>query len=290
MNGRLAIPAMAAAGGVLAGMWLDALVLRSQSAIRVEAAPILERLLTGFIGSAEAADAVGSCPIASALPDRQPFMVAANANAVSGQVPGAESSQGTVTSAAGGGCSISQPAPGGGMSVAGAGASAEERAMGTGEVEKPVDASLSAPVAAQQIGDLTDEPVAEVAVAKPVSATAPVRRARPRAVPTSAKKAWWPARVSGELNLIYAGEAAFTGAIALLFDGAFETTDIANRNIEVRDQNGRAVKGTWLVSTNRQMLLFGAAPGLYSVSLGTGLADKGGRTLSASSEGHVFVR
>lgn len=199
-------------------------------------------------------------------------------------------SQGAMASAVGGGCSISQAAPGSGMIVAAAGAPAHVGGSGAVDDAETVEASKAQPRAPQQISDLMDEPVAEVAVAKPVTAIAPARRAKPRAVPDSAKKVWWPAPMSGKLNLTYAGEAAFTGAIALLFDGAFENTDSVNRNIEVKDRRGRAVKGTWLVSTNRQMVLFGAAPGLYSISLGTGLADKGGRTLSASSEGHVFVR
>lgn len=255
-------------------MWLDAPTSGSQTRIRVEVAPAFERLLTGFISNAEAAQ--GACPIAGAIPAQQPFMVAANTDAVGGNVSSAASmprdevsSQGAATAAASGGCSISQAATGSGITVAAA----------------------AAPDSPQQISDLMDEPGTKAAVSKPAVAAAPAGRAKPRVVvPESAKKAWWPAPVNGKLNLRYAGEAAFTGAIVLLFDGAFENSDGANQNIQVKDRSGRAVKGTWLVSANRQMLLFGAPPGLYSVNVRSGLADKGGRKLSVPSEGPVFVQ
>lgn len=289
-------------------MWLNAPTSGSQSRIRVEVGPAFERLLTGFVGNAEAADvpsspagaALGSCPITGAIPVRQPFMVAANTDAVGGDVRGAASmprdealSQGAATSVAGGGCSISQATPGSGMTVAAAGPPGDEGLSDTAEQPQPVEVAEVVPKSPRQISDLMDEPAAEVAPvneAKPAVAAAPARRAKPRVVPETAKKAWWPAPANGKLNLTYAGEASFTGAVALLFDGAFENPDSANQNIQVKDRSGRTVKGTWLVSANRQMLLFGAPSGLYSVNLGSGLADKGGRNIAESSEGHVFIR
>lgn len=100
---------------------------------------------------------------------------------------------------------------------------------------------------------------------------------------------WWPAKAEGRLNLTFAGEAAFSGAIALLFDGAFETSDSANQNIHVTSKNGAPIKGQWVVATNRQMLLFRAAPGRYVVKVGESLQDGSGRTIAAAAQGVVQV-
>ena len=40
---------------------------------------------------------------------------------------------------------------------------------------------------------------------------------------------------------------------------------------------------------NKSMLLLNVDPGLYTVEIGSGLADKGGRAVSAGSSGAVFV-
>lgn len=167
------------------------------------------------------------------------------------------------------------------------------------------------PVVVKAAGYPGDAPAAEVAGTESVSeaapayeepsysepateaAPAPKPKAKPKApkvAPPEAKLAWWPAKTAGKLNLTYAGEASFTKAIVLLFDGAFDTAQSANDNIKVTTKSGQAVAGQWLVAKgNPQMLLFNVDPGLYKVSVGSGLSDKGGRGLGAASSGMVFV-
>lgn len=136
-----------------------------------------------------------------------------------------------------------------------------------------------------------------VAEAEAVSEPAPTAKPKPKttqpkqpkAPPAAVKTAWWPAKEAGKLNITYGGEASFTKAIVLLFDGTFDSPDSANQNVVVKNKGGEPVKGQWLVATNRQMLLFNVAPGLYTVEVGAGLTDKGGRTISAASSGPVFV-
>lgn len=147
------------------------------------------------------------------------------------------------------------------------------------EPAAPEPAAAPEPVAAY-------EPQAEVAEAAPK----PAAKARKPKVPETVKKAWWPAKQAGKLNLTYAGEASFTKAVALLFDGAFETPASANQNIVVKNKAGKKLEGTWFVSPNKQMLLFNVGgPGVYTVEVGAGLTDKGNRSLGAASAGPVYV-
>lgn len=144
---------------------------------------------------------------------------------------------------------------------------------------------------------MTSEPAAPRFESSPESEVAeapkPVAKPKPRApkkAPAEAKVAWWPAKTPGKLNLAYAGEASFTKAIVLMFDGAFDNADSANQHIKVTPQKGGAVKGKWLLATgNKQMLLLDVAPGLYTVEIGEGLTDKGNRSLGAASSGAVFI-
>lgn len=101
--------------------------------------------------------------------------------------------------------------------------------------------------------------------------------------------AWWPAKSDGRFNLTYAGDATFTRAIVLLFDGAFADPDTANRNIRVSSVAGEPVKGQWVVATNKQMLLFKAESGQYVVEIGEGLKDGNGRRIAAAAQGSVLV-
>ena len=140
------------------------------------------------------------------------------------------------------------------------------------------------------------EPVAEPApAAAPAPKPAPKRVSRPqtskpKAPPPEVKTAWWPAKTAGKLNITYAGDASFTKAIVLLFDGAFDSADSANQNVVVKTTKGKVVPGQWLVANaNRQMLLFNANPGLYTVEVGGGLTDKGGRALAAAATGPVYI-
>lgn len=119
-------------------------------------------------------------------------------------------------------------------------------------------------------------------------------RVRKKAVPSPADAkspatAWWPEKTDGRLNLTYAGEASFTRAIALLFDGTFENPNEANRNIRVTSTGGVPIRGQWVVATNKQMLLFKAAPGVYVVQVGEGLQDGSGRAIASAAQGQVLI-
>lgn len=125
----------------------------------------------------------------------------------------------------------------------------------------------------------------------PVAPAKPQPKAPPKlhTAPLDLKAAWWPPAQSGKLNLVYAGGASFTKAIALLFDGEFANPDSANAHIKVRTPSGKAVNGRWQVAANPKMLLFSADPGFYTVVVGEGLQDKNERAISASSAGPVFI-
>lgn len=135
------------------------------------------------------------------------------------------------------------------------------------------------------------EPAPAAAVAaEPKPKSQPAKPRAPKVAPPEAKKAWWPAKTPGKLNLTYAGSASFTKAIVLIFDGAFDSPAKANENIQVTTESGKPVQGQWLVAKgNPQMLLYSVEPGVYKVQVGAGLTDKGNRPLSAASAGVVFV-
>lgn len=167
-------------------------------------------------------------------------------------------------------------------------------AAGPGPAEAPADTSTAAaPKVADAPKPETAPKIADAPSRKKAPPSAPKATSKPpmpKSAPAEARTAWWPAKVSGKLNLVYAGEASFTKAIVLLFDGAFDNGDSANQNVRVTTRGGEAVKGKWLVATgNRQMLLFNVGPGLYRLDVGSGMADKDGRAISAASGGLVFV-
>lgn len=160
----------------------------------------------------------------------------------------------------------------------------------------PATASAPEPAMEMTASEPAPAPAPEFEAAPAVTAEpapAPVSKPKPRApkkAPAEAKVAWWPAKTPGKLNITYAGEASFTKAIVLMFDGAFDNADSANQNITVKPKKGGQVKGKWLVATgNKQMLLLDVAPGLYTVEVGAGLTDKGNRTIGAASSGAVFI-
>lgn len=165
--------------------------------------------------------------------------------------------------------------------------------------EAVADSSPTPPEVPEEVASIPEpapEPAAVEPAPKPVAAappapkrTAPPKTSKPKAPPPEVKTAWWPDKTAGKLNLTYAGDASFTKAIVLLFDGTFDSADSANQNVMVKTTKGETVPGQWLVATNRQMLLFNVDPGLYTVEIGGGLTDKGGRTLAAASSGPVFI-
>lgn len=142
------------------------------------------------------------------------------------------------------------------------------------------------------------------APADPVAAAAPTpapRKAPPPPAPRAAKPnprpsdaelvAWWPEPEAGKLNLRFAGEAAFTQAIVLLFDGSFDQADSINEHVVVKTREGRRVRGQWMVNVqNDRMALFNSGPGTFKVSVSNGIEAGDGRTLSTDSEGLVYVK
>ncbi|MES0873470.1 hypothetical protein [Sinimarinibacterium thermocellulolyticum] len=127
--------------------------------------------------------------------------------------------------------------------------------------------------------------VTPAATPRPTQRPAPVRTPVPRLTP------WWGPESNTQLSLVYAGSAAYTRAIVLLFNGAFDDARSAQPHLRVRDAAGRLVAGTWEVgANNRRMLLFPVAhTGLYTVTVGPGLADRSGRTVGKQMQGPVRV-
>lgn len=156
---------------------------------------------------------------------------------------------------------------------------ADTAPAGAAPAEEPAAFVMTAP-------DVMEPAAAAVA---PPPAPKPAAKPRKPKVPDEVKKVWWPAKETGKLSLLYAGEASFTKAIALLFDGTFETPESANQNIVVKDKKGNVIGGTWFISPNKQMLLYKVDPGVYSVEIAAGLTDKGSRALNAPSSGPVYV-
>ncbi|MDI3259655.1 MAG: hypothetical protein QJR02_08165 [Sinobacteraceae bacterium] len=134
-----------------------------------------------------------------------------------------------------------------------------------------------------------------VASAAPASAT-PKSAARTGAqnLPaTDAISAWWPVvdkRSPDRLNLVYAGEAAFEKAVVLLFDQDIGNPTLAGSHIQVLDDRGQPVSGTWESSpSNPRMLIFKTRPGRYTLILSASLADAQGKTLGSELHGPVYV-
>lgn len=128
--------------------------------------------------------------------------------------------------------------------------------------------------------------------ASKVSARPPVKAAARRrgTTPSATNVAWWPSPRQGKLNILFVGGASFGSAIAVLTDGSFNSAELANRSITVRNATThRTVSPRWVVATNKTMLLLAVAPGQYQVSIGAELVDAGGRDLSQSASGIVAV-
>lgn len=217
----------------------------------------------------DVADAAGSCPTGLTDPNAKPIVVVAQGvpGGPAAPPPGEEG--------------MAPPAP------------AEVAAVDEGAPEPA--AAEPPPPPAPEPAPAAPEPTPEPAAAPPPPKPKPKPKAEskpaaPKKAPPEAKVAWWPAKEAGKLNVVYAGEASFTKAIVVMLDGQFDNADSANQNIKVAPKKGGEVKGKWLVANgNKSMLLLDVAPGLYSVEIGTGLTDKGGRSVGTASSGVVFV-
>lgn len=180
--------------------------------------------------------------------------------------------------------------------------------------EPPADAgSVGGPeMTASEPAAFESEPVAESPVAEPVVETmpepeslvaeapppkpaaqskpkAPVQKV-PKVQPEETKQVWWPAQQSGKLNITYAGNVSFTKAIAIVTDGAHIDGAKANEHITVTTKAGKAVPGQWLVAKgNPQMLLYSVPPGVYKVTVGQGMSDRGNRSMPSEASGLVWV-
>lgn len=173
--------------------------------------------------------------------------------------------------------------------------------------DEPADAS---PPAADLPSAPAPEPVPEPAPA-PEPATPPAPPPAPPSAPEPAKpkpaaprtaaaentpradalSAWWPsAPTPGKLNLLYAGQAAETAAIALLFDSVFADTAAASTRIQVLDAQGQRVAGDWELASNRRLLLFKVKPGRYTVLVEADLSNARGVTLAGAAHGPVYIR
>ncbi len=146
----------------------------------------------------------------------------------------------------------------------------------------------------------TPEPTtAPTAAPKPVEEPKPsqaaVATARPTSKPAAPKPAltqWWGTPSDQRLSITYAGSAAYTRAIVLMFNGDFDDASKAAASLGVTDAGGNPVSGSWQVgSTNKRMLLFPVSRnGTYNVSVNAALADRNGRSLGASAQGPVQVQ
>lgn len=184
---------------------------------------------------------------------------------------------------------------------------ADQMAMDDGAppLEPPAEESLpslekleTTPPAPSAAAVPEPEPVPEpAAAAKPQPApTQPVTPSRPASTPPARKAEkltqWWGPESATNLSVVYAGSAAYTRAIVLMFNGAFDDSGSAAKNIRVIDANGKIVSGSWQVGAkNKRMLLFPVSKaGTYTVSVGSNLVDRSGRKLDKSLKGSVRVQ
>ncbi|HKY93313.1 MAG TPA: hypothetical protein VJM11_19835 [Nevskiaceae bacterium] len=181
-------------------------------------------------------------------------------------------------------------------------AAAEPATQAVAEASAAEATEVALEPAATAVAPAEPEPAsaesAPTAVSERATAPAPkpaAKASKPRAAKVSAKKpealtAWWPSeRTADRLHLTYAGEAAFGSAIAVLFDRPLTSADSANRHIQVLDATGSPVKGAWALASNKQMVVFPARSGRYTLVVQGELADGNGKTLGTSLRGPVAV-
>jgi photosystem II stability/assembly factor-like uncharacterized protein len=174
-------------------------------------------------------------------------------------------------------------------------ASAAEATESAPEPANAAVAEASAAEVAPEVAAVSEAPAAPVAEATPAPAPKPAARPKAKAVKASPAKpvaltAWWPSERAGDrLNLTYAGEASFGSAIAVLFDRPLTSAQSANQHIRVLDAGGSPVKGAWALASNKQMLVFPARSGRYTLVVAGDLDDGNGKTLGTTLKGPVAV-
>lgn len=126
--------------------------------------------------------------------------------------------------------------------------------------------------------------------ASPAVEHAPAAKAAAAAAPVEVLKPWWPEQpVAGQLNLLYAGQAAKQSAIALLFDSALSDPSDTS-GITVTSAGGKPVSGHWELNSNRRMLIFNAKPGRYTVQVPASFSNERGQSLGQSLQGPIYIR
>ena len=143
------------------------------------------------------------------------------------------------------------------------------------------------------VAEVTSEAPPALASAAASVPVKPKKTAAPRRESPSKEtsQVWWPAPESGRLNLRFAGEAAFGQAIALLFDAPFADPASADAHVQVLNRAGKVISGKWqVVKSNPQMLALKAAPGTYTIRIGSDLVASNGLRFKQDAEGKVLVR
>jgi len=147
----------------------------------------------------------------------------------------------------------------------------------------------------------TEASVIEAAPVEPAQAEPKAARAKPPRSASAAARdhslpagniAWW-APANGAANgfgLSFAGEAASTRAIALLFSMPIGNAAVAGSRIKVINPAGKTEPGLWTLAPNpRMMILHVAAPGRYLLTVGADVPSSEGKTLGKTVKGPVYV-
>lgn len=145
------------------------------------------------------------------------------------------------------------------------------------------------PAAAPSVESTVAEAPAEAAPAAPAKI---VKKKKKPVAQADALRAWWPLQpISGSLNLVYAGQVDGSNAIALMFDGSFADASGIATHVQVLDEKGKPVEGSWSLGRSTRLVSMPVpGKGRYSVMLKPGLADAKGRSLSAALNGPVYVQ
>ena len=216
----------------------------------------------------EPAVAAGACSTGIVDPSQKPVVVMASSASAASSAPAAEAA-------------AAEPA-------AAEPATLEPEPVAAAPEPEPVvePAPEPEPVVAEAPPPPKPKPAASSAPSKP---KAPAQKA-PKVQPAETKQVWWPAQQSGKLNITSAGNVTFTKAIAIVTDGAHIDGAKANEHIKVTTKDGKPVPGQWLVAKgNTQMLLYSVPPGVYKVTVGQGMSDRGNRTMPSEASGLVWV-